>query len=63
MSNIPWKHIATIIVGFIVGYGLTMVAEGYDSVAFHFSWKALIYGLSISGAYTGGLVQNPPTKP
>jgi hypothetical protein len=62
MENLPWKHIITTTVAFIVGYGMTQIAEGYNYVAFHFSWQAVLQGAIMSGLYTGGLVQNPPTK-
>lgn len=63
MTNLPWKHIVTTLVAFVVGYGMTQIAEGYNTVALHWSWQAMLQGLIASGLYTGGLVQNPPSKP
>ncbi len=60
MKDWPWKHIAITVAGFIVGYGLTQIAEGYNSIALHWSWQAVLQGLIASGLYTSGLVQTPP---
>ena len=63
MSNIPFGHIIITVAGFVAGYAMTQVAQGYDTVAFHWSWQAILMGLSASGLYVGGLVQTSPTKP
>lgn len=60
MSNLPWKHILTNIGAFVGAYALVQIAQGYDSVAFHWSWQAVLMGLGASGLYTGGLVQEKP---
>lgn len=62
MSNWPWRQIFINVGSFIGAYALTQSALGYDSVALHFSWRAVLMGLGASGLYTGGLVQTPPTK-
>ena len=62
MSNLPWKHIVTVLVSFIVAYGMSEIAAGFNYVFLHWNWQAVIQGLIASGLYTGGLVQNPPSK-
>lgn len=62
LANLPWKHIITASGAFLGAYALTQSAMGYDSVALHWSWRAILMGLGASGLYTGGLVQAPPTK-
>ena len=63
MNNIPWKHVLTVAAAFIYGYGMTQSAQGYDTVALHWSWQAVLVGLSMSGLYSAGVVQTPPKQP
>ncbi len=61
-APIPWKHLAIGVAAFIAGYGMTQIAEGYNTVAFHWSWQAIMTGLGMSGLYTGGVVQQSPIQ-